>query len=170
MEELGIIIDQDGNYMSFGKWRPREMRDIDYSDDWHDDSFKKTVYYTDWFQNLGIPYILNDNISFHNQLITFAENGIVVIANTKENSTDLGERRITMAVPDSMTEEQINYLLSKKEEFINYESNHYSFIDVLSIGQDFNIVESFCRITDFYNYIDKLITNRQNKKLIFKPH
>lgn len=164
MDELGIIVDQKGNYMSFGKWRCRELRDINQPDDWHDDSFKKTVYCTEWFQNLNIPYILSEDITFQNQLTNFAENGTLVIANSKEDSNKPGELRIIMAVPDPMTDEQINYLLNKKNDFINFENGHYSFIDIISVGQEFNIVESFYHITDFYNYLDELISSKGQRK------
>ena len=77
MDELGIIIDQDGNHMSFGKWRERKLRVNENPDDWHDDSFRNTVYNTPWFQNLGIPYVLSDTINLHNQMDKFAQKAIM---------------------------------------------------------------------------------------------
>lgn len=163
MDELGIIIDQDGNHMSFGKWRERKLRVNENPDDWHDDSFRNTVYNTPWFQNLGIPYVLSDTINFHNQMDKFAQNGVIVIANSKEESKTPGESRIIMAVPNTITDEQINYLMSKRQDFITFENGHYSFIDVLTTGQEYEVVESFYHITDFYNYLDKLIEARKNR-------
>ena len=161
MDELGIIIDQDGNYMGFGKWRERELRVNENPNDWHDDSFKNTVYYTPWFQNLGIPDILSDTTNFHNQIDKFAQNGIIVIANAKEKSNTPGESRIIMAVPSTITNEQIAYLMSKREDFTTFENGHYSFIDILSTGEEYEVEKAFYHITNFYDYLDKLIKTRK---------
>ena len=56
MEELGIIIAPNGEYMKFGKWVFRSERKDEDSHVWHSDSFLKEVYPTPWFQQLNIPY------------------------------------------------------------------------------------------------------------------
>lgn len=71
MDELGIIISQSGESMSFGKWKERELRNNDNPEDWHTDSFMKEVYPTPWFQNLKIPYDLTKE--FQNQLDLFQD-------------------------------------------------------------------------------------------------
>lgn len=35
MDELGIIINQNGESISFGKWKLRELRDTNNNEDWH---------------------------------------------------------------------------------------------------------------------------------------
>lgn len=50
MEELGIIIAPNGEYMKFGKWVFRSERKDEDSHVWHSDSFLKEVYPTPWFQ------------------------------------------------------------------------------------------------------------------------
>jgi len=162
MNELGIIINQKGESMSFGKWRPRELRQEDNPNDWHDDSFLQTVYSSKWFQDLGIPYDLNKG--FHNQLDMFARCGIIIIANSCENSIDPGERRIIMTSPNVITDEQISFLLDKKDELTTFENGHFAFIDILDINDELAEPKSFYHITDYYEYLDKMIMERNMQK------
>ncbi|MDD6224109.1 MAG: hypothetical protein PUB18_03820 [bacterium] len=158
MDELGMIINQNGESMSFGKWRLRELRQPDHADDWHTDSFMQTVYPTKWFQDLGLPY--NPNQEFHNQLDLFAKHGIIVLANAKENSKQVGESRIVMATPNSITDLQIEALMNKRNSLIQFEHGHISFIDVFDTNEDYVIVESFYSIKDYYHYLDQMLENK----------
>lgn len=159
MEELAIIIDQNGDYMSFGKWIPSKLRDDDDPDVWHDKAFRKHILPTEWFQNLGIPYIVSDKIHFHNQLDVFARNGLVAIVNNSENDN----KSIVLASPNTITDEQIDFLLSKKDTLINFENNNTSFIDVFDVREEYSIVESFFHIADYYDYLDKIIEERKQQ-------
>lgn len=158
MEELGIIIDQNGNSMNFGKWRPREIRQNDNPNDWHDDSFLEMIYHTEWFQSLGIPYDLKKK--FHNQLDLFAKCGIVVVVNNKED----GKGSIVLVSPNSITLEQIQVLLDKKTDLINFENGNFSFIDVFDVDEDYTILENFYHITDYYNYLENLLIEKKETK------
>ena len=154
MNELGIIINQYGETMSFGKWKIRELRDKSNPEDWHTDSFMQTVYPTAWFQNLKIPY--DTTKEFQNQLDILAKCGIVVLANSKEESKSVGESRIAAAIPSTITDEQIEALYQRKEELIAFENGHYSFIDIVDVNEDYFIQQSFYSIKDFYNYLDEI--------------
>jgi len=162
MNELGIIINQKGESMSFGKWRLRELRQEDNVNDWHNDSFLQTIYTSEWFQDLGIPYNLNKG--FHNQLDMFARCGVIVIVNSSENSNNPGERRIIMISPNTITDEQIAFLLNKKDELIAFENGHFAFIDILYIDDEFAEPKSFYHITDYYDYLDKIMVDRDAQK------
>lgn len=100
MDELGIIINQNGESISFGKWKLRELRDTNNNEDWHTSSFLEQVYPTTWFQNLGIPYDLTKE--FQTQLDLFARFGCIVIANSRENSNNVGESRLVIASPNTI--------------------------------------------------------------------
>lgn len=160
MEELGIIINQYGEEMSFGKWRIRKLRNDKNPEDWHTDSFKKTVYPTAWFQSLNVPYDIS--IGFHNQLHVLAKCGIAVLANSKEESESEGESRIVAAIPNTITEEQINSLYQKREKLIAFENGHRSFIDIMDVNEDYLPIKSFYSIKDFYAYLDE-ITEKKTK-------
>lgn len=159
MEELGIIVDQNGNYMTFGKWVPVKLRDDNDPCVKHDSAFKKEVYNTDWFQSLGVPYVISKDIHFHNQLDVFAKAGILVIVNNSNDNVP----SFAIASPSSITDAQIQFLLNKKDEFISFENNNVSFIDVVDVDDDYNILNSFYRIKDYYEYLDKLIEERKQQ-------
>ena len=161
MDELGIIINQNGESMSFGKWKPRELRKEENPDDWHTDSFMKTIYPTEWFQSLGIPYKKKKELQ--TQLDLFARYGLIIIANSKEESNQVGENRIIMTVPDTITDEQIQTLMNRKESFIEFENGHVSFIDVFDATKEYAILESFYSIKDYYDYLDKLLESRHSQ-------
>lgn len=161
MDELGIIINQNGESISFGKWKSREFRDEHNPEDWHTDSFLNQVYSTTWFQNLGIPYDLTKE--FQKQLDLFARYGCIIIANSKENSNSVGESRLVIASPNTITEEQIQALNEKREAFLEFGNGHYSFIDIFDITEEYSIIDSFYTINDYYNYLDNLVESKQNQ-------
>lgn len=161
MDELGIIINQNGESISFGKWKPREFRDEHNPEDWHTDSFLKQVYPTTWFQSLEIPYDLTQE--FQNQLDLFAKFGYVVIANSRENSNSVGESRLVIASPNTITEEQIQTLNEKREAFLEFGNGHYSFIDIFDTSEEYSIIDSFYNIEDYYHYLDKLVESKQSQ-------
>ena len=162
MNELGIIISPNGESKSFGIWREREKREISCSKDWHTDSFLEEIYPTAWFQNLQIPY--QTNIEFQNQLDLFAKYGCVIIVNSKEESSKVGETRFVIVVPNTITSEQIDYFMKQKEKFIAFENGHYSFIDILDTKEEYSILENFYTIVDFYSYLDE--RKKENPKSI----
>lgn len=138
-----------------------ELRNNDNPEDWHTDSFLTQVYPTVWFQSLGIPYDLTKE--FQNQLDLFARCGCVVVANSREKSDNVGESRLVIASPDTITEEQINALNERKEDFIKFANGHYSFIDIFDTDEEYSIIESFYNIEDYYNYLDNLIKSKLNQ-------
>ena len=159
MEELGIIVDQNGNYMSFGKWVTVKLRDDKDPSVKHDSAFTQQVYKTEWFQSLQVPYIVSENVHFHNQLDVFAKAGILIIVNNTNDDIP----SFAIASPSSITDAQIQFLLNKKNEFISFEDNNISFIDVFDVNDDYNILNEFYHITDYYDYIDKLIEDRKQQ-------
>lgn len=161
MDELGMIINQNGESISFGKWKPREFRNINNSEDWHTDSFLQKVYPTTWFQSLGIPYDTTKN--FQNQLDLFARYGCVVIANSRENSNNVGESRLVITSPNTITDEQIQALNQRREAFLEFGNGHYSFIDIFDTNEEYSIINSFYNINDYYNYLDSLVESKQNQ-------
>ena len=161
MDELGIIINQNGESISFGKWKLRELRDTNNNEDWHTTSFLEQVYPTIWFQSLGIPYDLTKE--FQNQLDLFARYGCVVIANSRENSNNVGESRLVIASPNTITEEQIQALNDRREAFLEFGNGHYSFIDIFDTSEEYSIIDSFYNIEDYYHYLDKLVESKQNQ-------
>ena len=46
---------------------------------------------------------------------------------------------------------------------MNFE-NDFSSIDVLDVDQDYEILESFYHIAEYYNYLDKIIEERKQQK------
>jgi len=158
MKELALIINQNGEYMSFGTWKPNNLRKKENSDDWHDECFREKVYPTEWFQNLGIPY--NEDLSFYNQLPMFAKCGIVVVINDT-NEVDKGS--FIIVAPNTITNEQIQILFDKKEDFINFENNN-SLIDILDVDQDYDVLQSFYHINDYYDYLENILTERKGPK------
>ena len=161
MDELGIIINKNGESMSFGKWKERELRDENNPEDWHTDSFLKEVYPTPWFQKLKIPYDLTKE--FQKQLDLFARCGCIIIANSKENSNNVGESRLVIASPDTITEEQIEALNERREDFLEFANGHYSFIDIFDTNEEYFIIESFYNIEDYYNYLDNIVKSKPNQ-------
>lgn len=160
MEELGIIINQYREEMSFGKWKIRELRNDNNPEDWHTDSFMETVYPTAWFQSLNVPY--DTSKQFQNQLDVLAKCGIVVLANAKEESSKVGESRIVAEIPSTITDEQINSLYQKREKLIDFENGHYSYIDIMDVNEDYFPIKTFYSIKDFYAYLDE-ITEKKTK-------
>ena len=158
MEELGIIVDQNGNYMCFGKSVPISLREDDDPSVKHDSAFMKQVYKTEWFQSLGVPYIVSDSFHFQNQLDIFAKAGILVIINAT-----IDKPCFAIASPSTITDEQIKFLLSKRDEFINFENDNVSFIDVVDVTADYNILNEFNRIRDYYDYLDKIVEKRKQQ-------
>lgn len=158
MKELAIIINQNGEYLSFGTWKPNELRDKDNDEDWHDKCFRKSVYQTEWFQNLGIPY--DEDLSFYNQLPMFAKCGIITIIN---DTNDFSEGSFIVAAPDTVTDEQIQVMQEMRDYFISFENNT-SLIDVLKVDDDYTILESFYHIKDYYDYLDKIMEEKKVQK------
>lgn len=161
MDELGIIINQNGESISFGKWKPRELRDINNNEDWHTTSFLEQVYPTTWFQNLGIPYDLTKE--FQNQLDLFARYGCVVIANSREDSNTVGESRLVITSPDTITNSQIQALNERRDAFLEFGNGHYSFIDIFDTNEEYSIINSFYNIKDYYHYLDELVESKRNQ-------
>ncbi len=160
MEELGIIIAPNGEYMKFGKWIPRTERNEEDSNVWHSDSFLSQVYPTPWFQQLHIPY--NDTWEIHRQIDNFAKNGTIIILNNQEISKDKLRTGIVLAGPIDMTPEQIATLEQEKERLVTFENNDYSFIDLFNENGEYDIERSFYHLTDFYDYIEEI---KENKKI-----
>ena len=152
MNELGMIINQNGEYMSFGVWDPQK-------NDLHAQSFIKDIYNTEWFEQLGIPY--NPEKDFHNQLDLFAQYKAIVILNAKEDYDSPTENRFIISSPENFTEEQINTLNSFREKFISFEDGHYSFIDIVSSTGEY--LQNFYSIKDYYNYIDEKTKNKLHR-------
>ena len=160
MEELGIIIAPNGEYMKFGKWIPRTERNEEDSNVWHSDSFLSQVYPTPWFQQLHIPY--NDTWEIHRQIDNFAKNGTIILLNNQEISKDKLRTGIVIAGPIDMTPEQIATLEQEKERLVTFENNDYSFIDLFNENGEYDIERSFYHLTDFYDYIEEI---KENKKI-----
>lgn len=160
MEELGIIIAPNGEYMKFGKWIPRTERNEEDSNVWHSDSFLSQVYPTPWFQQLHIPY--NDTWEIHRQIDNFAKNGTIILLNNQEISKDKLRTGIVLAGPIDMTPEQIATLEQEKERLVTFENNDYSFIDLFNENGEYDIERSFYHLTDFYDYIEEI---KENKKI-----
>ena len=100
MKELGVIIDENGNYMSFGKWKPINDRADEESIDWHNNSFINEVYHTKWFKDLNVPITINEEIHFQNQLDVFAKKRKIVINNIKEGTNKPGESSFMIVMPN----------------------------------------------------------------------
>lgn len=160
MDELGIIINQKGEVMKFGKWKPRKERDKNNPFDWHNDSFMLEIYNTEWFKELGVYY--DTNINFQNQLDIFAEYGVIVLVNCKEDSQKVGESRVAGYIPTSITDEQIEVLDNMRENLIKFGNGHYAYIDILDnySDKDYDIIKSFHNLEDFYNYFDEFKEKR----------
>lgn len=153
MEELGIIIAPNGEYIKFGKWIPRIERNEEDSHVWHSDSFLSEVYPTSWFQQLNIPY--DDTWEIHRQIDNFAKNGTIIILNNQELSKGKLRTGIVLAGPIDMTPEQIATLEQEKERLITFENDDYSFIDLFNTEGDYDIEKSFYHLTDFYDFIQE---------------
>lgn len=162
MEELGIIIAPNGEYMKFGKWVSRIERENEDSHVWHSDSFLKEVYPTSWFQQLNIPY--NDTWEIHKQIDNFAKSETIIILNNQEVSSQ-GELRpgVVIAAPSNMTDEQITTLEQVKEQLINFENQYLSFIDLFNENGEYDIEKTFYHLTDFYDYIEKTKENKRTR-------
>lgn len=153
MEELGIIIAPNGEYIKFGKWIPRIERNEGDNHVWHSDSFLSEVYPTSWFQQLNIPY--DDTWEIHRQIDNFAKNGTIIILNNQELSKGKLRTGIVLAGPIDMTPEQIATLEQEKERLITFENDDYSFIDLFNTEGDYDIEKSFYHLTDFYDFIQE---------------
>ncbi len=162
MEELGIIIAPNGEYMKFGKWVFRSERKDEDSHVWHSDSFLKEVYPTPWFQQLNIPY--NDTWEIHRQIDNFAKSGTIIILNNQEIS-HLGKLRsgVVIAAPINITDQQITTLEQEKERLIAFENGDYSFIDLFNTEGEYDIEKSFYHLTDFYDYIEQTKENKRTR-------
>lgn len=161
MEELGIVIAPNGEYMKFGKWSPRVERDEEDSNVWHSDSFLSQVYPTPWFQQLHIPY--NDTWEIHRQIDNFAKNGTIIILNNQELSKGKLRTGIVLAGPIDMTPEQIATLEQEKERLITFENDDYSFIDLFNENGEYDIERSFYHLTDFYEYIEEIKEDKKTR-------
>ena len=100
MKALGILVDEEGNYRTFGKWRNRKKRSINCCDDWHDDSFRNDIRDTEWFNNLNIPY--DDSIQFSNQLDLFGRHGKIIITNGMDEEDETDFIRLIITAPDKI--------------------------------------------------------------------
>lgn len=161
MEELGIIIAPNGEYIKFGKWIPRIERNEEDSHVWHSDSFLSEVYPTSWFQQLNIPY--DDTWEIHRQIDNFAKSGTIIILNNQEISKDKLRTGIVLAGPINMTPEQITALEQEKERLVAFENNDYSFIDLFNTEGDYDIEKSFYHLTDFYEYIEEIKEDKKTR-------
>ncbi len=162
MNELGIVVAPNGEYRSFGEWMKRDLRSIANETHWHTNSFMNQIYPTSWFQDLNIPY--NKSKEFHTQLDVFAKSGCVIIVNSREDSSTCGESRFIITAPDSITDEQINFFIDKKKEFIDFGADYYSFIDILDTNEEYEIIQSFYNIVNYYEYLEEILQNRNQVK------
>lgn len=166
MKELGVIIDENGNYMSFGKWKPIDDRSDEESIDWHNNSFIKEVYNTKWFKDLNIPIIINEEIHFQNQLDVFAKKGKIVINNIKEGTNKPGESSFMIVMPNNITDKQIDFFLERELEYKEYGKGLFAFIDIFNVNEDYDIKEHFYNIDDLYNYLYELKNKPKQKRIL----
>ena len=162
MKVLGILVDEEGNYKTFGKWAKREERDINNCDHWHDDSFRNEISNTEWFNNMNLPYDRSKN--FSNQLDVFAKSGKIVITNAMENEEEKDSIRLVITTPEEMTLEQINFLLEKKKYLQDFDKDNISVIDVFDRNEDYKIVQEFYDLKIFYKYLKHKLIEKFKKK------
>ena len=166
MKELGVIIDENGNYMSFGKWKPINDRADEESIDWHNNSFINEVYHTKWFKDLNVPITINEEIHFQNQLDVFAKKRKIVINNIKEGTNKPGESSFMIVMPNNITDKQIDFFLERELEYKEYSKGLFAFIDIFNIDKEYDIKEHFYNIDDLYNYLYELKDKKKQKRIL----
>lgn len=169
MEELGILVDENGRYMSFGTWVSYEKKDLDNPEHWHGTIFNKKVYPTSWFKNQNLPY--SKDIEWQRQLNVFAENGKIIINNNKMYTGDINTIKLSMCIPNTLTIGQILFLLKREREFKEHTKDGFCCIDVLEVNEDFNIINTFYDIDKFYTYVKKYLLeslSKENKQKVKK--
>ena len=165
MKELGIILNEKGEFMSFGKWKPIDER-CDDEFDWHNDSFMNEVYPTKWFKNLNIPLTINDEMHFQNQLDLFARKGNIVIINIKEGTNSPGESSFTIVMPNKITDRQIDFFMKRELEYREFGKDLFAFIDIFDTTKEYDVKEHFYSIDDLYNYLYELKDKPKQKTIL----
>lgn len=151
MKELGIIINQNGEYVNFGEWVPRETKDKSNPKHWHDEGFLHDIYNMEWYQELNIPY--DETKRFTSQLEVFAKCGIIIINNIKEEEKTGDSQALQMVLPAVITSEQITTMNDLKEKLTFWAGDCFSIIDI--IDEDGNILDDFYNINDYYEYLEE---------------
>lgn len=151
MDELGIIINQNGEYMTFGTWVPRALREDNNNSHWHDQSFKCELYHTEWFKNLEIPF--DDTKWVTSQLDVLAQYGIITILNLKNSDDSKDEIALQIVSPNNITEEQNNTMNNLKEKLTTWIEGNSCIAD--TIDENNEIVNEFYNIDEYYTYLDE---------------
>ena len=165
MKELGIIINKNGEYKKFGKWKPIDKRKDKDTGNWHNEAFMHEVYKTSWFKNLGVQYNRKE-LHFQNQLDSFAKAGLVVILNIKYGTDKPGEFAYMIVLPNTITERQIDFFMRNELEFREYGKNIISFIDVFNIDEEYDVKEHFYNIDELYMYLHELKKKPKQKIML----
>jgi len=155
MNELGIIINKNGEYLAFGTWVPRNNKNINDNSHWHDDSFRYDVCSTEWFQNLGIPFDSSKGVT--GQLDILAQNGLICIINIKNEENCVDSTAIQITAPENITEEQSSTMDCLKEKLTNWTKDNTSFIDLIDENGEYT--DNFNNINDYYEHLE----NNKNK-------
>jgi len=160
MDELGFIITPNGQEFKFGEYKPYNLRDKDNPHDYHNTSFQTEVLESDEWKSLNLP--VDNNIELTPNIITLASIGIIVGLNKTEGAFFSSIMQILFVVPDTLTDEQIKVLNSKKDELLKSEEG-LSYIRV--IDKNKNTIERVALMSDYYKkYVDPFILDETKKR------
>lgn len=159
MEELGFVITPDGNEFKFGKYKPYFLRDKENPQDYHNTSFRTEVMTNKEWQSLGYP--LDEKFDISYDIALLAKWGIVVGLNKTEGAYTPSTSTIMFASPINLTKEQLEILMAKKEQLLEFDKD-ISFIRV--IDESGTTVDRPQFMKDYYeNYIIPNLEKKQKE-------
>lgn len=154
MDQLGFLMDMDGNIHYFGKW----VADITHAEKSrhynHTDSFIDEVENTPYFQSLGLEYEKESGL--YGKGIQFSLQGMILLLNHSIEYLDQHESKIMMWAPKNLSNPQKQKLMelypllaSFEEVAIRVPISYFDF-------QDYDSLEKFFEINGLnYNKITR---------------
>ena len=129
-----ILLWEDGIPHAFGEKEmllPSQLSDENY----HDPSFLKEIYPTEWFQNLGFPY--QPNQSFGRQMGPMAAYGFTILCNASSTITGHDDYYCYIInVPENMSENVREYLENSYDDLKRSIDEHQAFFQGTAFASD----------------------------------
>lgn len=151
----GIVLYKDGIPHSFGVNRMVTVKELT-PENFHDESFKKDIVSSEWFQKVGYPY---DNKTFlRRQIMDMCAKGFTFILNGSSLTATLDETYLyTIQTPIHPSPETVEYLSSiypKLKELLESHEGALFFGEPYDENGDYVWDDAAYSLDDFYDQLN----------------
>lgn len=126
MDELGLVIFKNGTLIRYGNMVYMDQKNY-FDSPGHEEGFKKDIMPSFSFKLEEYEY--NDDDGFYANIVSLSKQGLIIILNNKEKTTD--SDKVLGYLPSTLTMEQQVTLkdIIDSNTFAGFKQNLYEFID-----------------------------------------